>query len=543
MATAQELMEQNQELSRAVTELAEQTLEEQVLAKLKEIEAILTKLDAESIDLSVFLEQIQSFSDEKKAELQALVDKIDNPLGSKTITMKTFAPNSRLLDGGGFYQEVYMKDGAITKYGDVFFGGYVNADVGGFGAGNFGFKRQPLPQDVEFDYICASALSYYARPKAGQSNVGGVVGSLDNYLFVWGYNGVGQLGTADTATKTNGAWISFSNRVEVIQSSAVADAGFQNSTYVILSDGGLYGAGRGTWGQLGQGNTINSSTFLKISDDVKNVFTDGMSCIFVKSNEVMGCGLGIMGYIGQGSTSQQNTPKRSIGVLDPSSVKCNMGYFYSTNNYAQTYLAVDGKLYGAGRNAYHQIDSSGTSDKLTFVEVKTSGNSSITIGENDTFQTNADEAWLLKENGGNFDFYHAGYSYSGAGSSATGINQSFTKMKTFEGLGWEMLMDNNRTDGSPCHNCCVFNKKTRQVFVLGSNAGGQLGNGTSSPVYTLSEITLPHSVKKAENFEIRLSRWNDHYGILIIADGEFFMAGSTSQGRKRIATNTFQKEN
>lgn len=546
MAKAQELMEQNPELSKAVTELEEQTLEEQVLAKLKEIESILTKIDSESIDLSVFLSQIQSFSDEKKAELQALVDKLDNPLGSKTITMKTFDDGFRLNNGGLFWQEVWEKDGVITRYGDVFFSGYKDTSGnGGFDTGSAdGFaRRQPLPKDVEFDMIFGSSSGFLARPKAGQSNVGGVVGSLDNVLFVWGANLNGCLGTGSTSTVSIPKAVTLQGRVAYGTSKNRNNT--QGATYLILENGDLYFAGYSVFGESGLGSTAQVNAFTKISSlsGVRKVLTSGMTTFALTDTRLYGWGLDRKGWLGCGVTTDQTSPKECMQFQSGKKVDISAMQYYvpSSADYGVTLVSVEGQpLVGAGDNIYNNITSADTSTKITFTQVVGEASKTFTIGENDDFFTPFLTTYILQANDdGNTDFYSGGITAFGDTSSTT--KRAIKKAKTFDGLGWKFLKWYQRQDADYILSCFIWNEKKREMWACGKNYSGQLGVGSDTEnEYILKEVVLPTQVKNAKSVEARFNA-NGYYGsLVIIADGVLWSCGSKANNRTKSVTNTLQ---
>lgn len=541
MATAQELMEQNPELSKAVTELEEQTLEEQVLAKLKEIEAILTKLDSESIDLSVFLNQIQSFSDEKKAELQALVDKLDNPLGEKTITAKTFTDDFQLVNGGLYWQEVYKKDGVITKYGDVYFTGYNYGagEYGGFGTSSGG-KRQPLPSDVEFDYIGGNFDGFFARPKSGQSDKGGVGGSLDNVLFVWGVNSKGELGIGNNSS-TMPTPITFPSRVtKIAVGSYNGGASGTTSAYVILENGDLMACGDNTLYQLGLGNNISTTTFQKVASDVKNVWATYGAMMYVTSNTLYAVGYCQNGFLGVGVADQayQTTPKRVTSVSDPLSVKISMGNMLNSSGYGYTYFAIDGVLYGAGYNAEHQINGSG-GNILTITQVQPAVGLNMKIGENDSINCCYYSGFVLKEEGGNFKLYSGGYGYLGDSDKTTGGTRQLTEAKEFLGTGWKMISTSIRQENVYA-STFIYNEKTREAWACG-NYAQCLGLQKSGDQARLAEVYIPKEVREAKEVEFYLKHYNTEGGIFIIADGEIWATGTLGSNRIKQAVKTLQK--
>lgn len=527
MATAQELMEQNQELAKAVTELEEQTLEEQVLAKLKEIEAILTKLDSESIDLGVFLDQIQSFSDEKKAELQALVDKLDNPLGSKTITTRTFVDSFNTFCML-YYQEVYMKDGNITKYGDVYFQGSYYNDGGGFESVK-GFKRQPLPQDVEFDMIGGCRYGFLARPKAGQSNKAGIVGSLDNYLFVWGSNGNGQLGVGNTSVVKIAKAVEFPARVKKMDVSEFDYTSEIALSYALLENGDLYVCGYGGGYALGTGNNSNISTFQKIDSGVSIVEQIPYQLMYMKGNNIYCSGENHDGNLGVGDTSNKLSPVIILSITDTSDVDIKLNLSLDGSNWrGNALIKADGKLLGCGYNAYKTLDNTGN-NFLTPKEVKTTSDTPITLGENDTFFSAYLNAYVLREEDGNCVLYASGYSFLGDGSSA-GANTPFKRIKQFDGTGWKILTKSHQQYESDCW-CIVYNDNKKEIWVCGKNTHGKLGVGNTDDITTLTKVLLPAECMTADKFEVRYSTYDGSGGLQIVIGDDLWACGTASYNR------------
>lgn len=536
MATAQELMEQNPELSKAVTELGEQTLEEQVLAKLKEIEAILTKLDSVSIDLSVFLKQIQSFSDEKKEELQALVDKLDNPIGSKTITISTI--DSHYTYAPIAYQEVWMKDGAITKYGSFFFKGFMDDFSLGTteGANHIAL---PLPNDVEFDALWVAPYSFYARPKSGQSNVGGVSGSLDNYLFCLGAGNYGNLGNGRTDLMTSPYAHKFSSRVKkvVVFSSGDND---RYGAFSLLENGELYVAGYNGYGQLGTGNTTQVNSWTKTKDNVVNVFASSLAAFCVSGDTLYAAGWNGSGNLGVGDTAQKNSwTQVKTGISAPQDVVVSSNYEqHDRSDYASTLFLIDGLLYGSGYNSAYNIISQSTSQQNTIIRVTDGLGNPLNTPAGTKFVMHPLLTTILIPNGGNMDLYTGGNGVYGFGDSRSG-NQKLAKVKTFEGDDWDIL-----TNFSPCSygdqiECFViYSKKRQEAWAWGANNNGNIGVGILTVCRSIQQVKLPFKGSRFE-LQFQFSGGTDEGGLVCVIDDQLFACGYSGYGRLPVNSGLF----
>lgn len=525
MATAQELMEQNQELSQAVSELEEQTLEEQVLAKLKEIEAILTKLDGESIDLSVFLEQIQSFSDEKKAELQALVDKIDDPLGEKTRTIKTITgrPHNSVM-----WQEVWMKDGSITKYGDFYIKGY---GVVGVGSGKSNPARVPLPSDIEFDYLAINYSSIYARPKAGQGK--------DNSLYCLGGNTGGQLGNGTTTALTLPYEKSFDSRVKkVIPISRNADNDVC-VVYALLESGDLYGCGKNANGELGIGNKTQTNSWTRLTTGVLDIYATAYNTFIVKSNGLYGAGQNQMSMLGTGSTGAKTSWTIVNGNLtDVKNIKTEV-FYDGSSWYGGSMLQNGNKLLACGSNNNNQILDANTTDQNNFIEVLDSDSSPLVLQDGADFVRTRQNLAVLNPNAGNTEFWIRGQNTYGYGDSNSTLNIKLHKTKTFDGLGWRLEVP-DRYDSNES-SFFVFNEERQEAWAFGKNASNGLGVGDSADTKEFKKVILPR--KAIKQFEIGLQWGGQGIGSLVaVIDGDVYACGNADNGRVDFQTTTFQKQ-
>lgn len=111
---------------------------------------------------------------------------------------------------------------------------------------------------------------------------------LDNDLYTWGYNSVGQLGL-NNKTNKNTPQLVFSNVSKI-------DAGYNHS--MMVSDGKLY-----TWGDGGNGRLENSLKPALVFglDNVNIADIDGgaeFSLILDNEGNVWSCGINTNGQLG-----------------------------------------------------------------------------------------------------------------------------------------------------------------------------------------------------------------------------------------------------
>ena len=156
------------------------------------------------------------------------------------------------------------------------------------------------------------ALTDWSFPTAGGGDVGfDLCVKTDGTLWAWGRNDKGQLGTNNTTD--------YSSPVQVgaLTDWAEVQAGEDDWTAALKTDGTIWAWGEGSAGQLGQGNTTDYSspvqvgaltTWSKIST-AYNIFyalkTDGT---------VWAWGAGNDGALGQGNTTSYSSPVQ-VGAL------------------------------------------------------------------------------------------------------------------------------------------------------------------------------------------------------------------------------------
>ncbi|CAN0925853.1 Ultraviolet-B receptor UVR8 [Linum grandiflorum] len=162
-------------------------------------------------------------------------------------------------------------------------------------------------------------------------------------VLTWGRGTSGQLGHGNTLNSLDPKVVKFlDNDVTVTHVSA----GWSHSGFV-SDEGCLFTCGDGSFGQLGHGDQSNCSTPVKVSYfDSEHV--DQMACgmrhsvVLLKRNQVYGFGSGKRGQLGV-SVKSASLPRVTLGFEDVEIVSV------SANGDHSAALSGDGKLYTWGR--------------------------------------------------------------------------------------------------------------------------------------------------------------------------------------------------
>lgn len=531
-AVAQE--EQTQQSTQVATDPeAGMSTEEKLLKRSDEIKQVLDSIQKEEIDPSLYTDILESFTDEKKEELQAIVEEVNDPLGKKTITLSTI--DTHYTYAPIVYQEVWMKDGVITKYGSFLLKGFADDYDLGLSESSHHIAL-PLPNDVEFDFLWTNSHSFFARPKAGQSNVGGVSGSLDNTLFCFGNGATGTLGNGKTAKVETPYIHKFTSRVKKMITFTHGDNA-NSGAFCLLENGDLYVSGSQPNGQFGLGNTTQVNVWTKSKEDVSNVFAGSTTAFCVSGDTLYGAGYNGLGQIGVGDTATKTSwTQVKTGIVDPSSVFVSTNYEnHSQGNYAGTLAMIDGILYGAGYNGAYNIIAQSTTQQNSLVRVTDGLGNPLTTPKGTKFVMHPLETIILIPNGGNMDLYTGGNGIYGHGDSRSG-SQKLAKVKTFEGDDWEIL-----TNFSPCSygdqiECFVIYSKSRQeAWAWGENGDGKLGTGVIGSGTQIKKMVLPFKGSKFE-LQFQFDGGTDVGGAVCIVDDTLYAVGYA--GYNRLLANT-----
>lgn len=269
-------------------------------------------------------------------------------------------------------------------------------------------------------------------------------------------------------------WIAFLSFV----STSLADASYK-----------LRSVGANSYGQLGNGSTVDRLTPVLISDNV--IFADGgdQHTLFIKSdNTLWGMGNNSYGYLGNGTYTPSSVP-----ILIATNVKmASAGYDHSL------FIKNDGSLWGMGSNANGQLTNEAPSTSTIPIHIADN------VAKADAGIANSyyiDSGGILRGSGDN--------TYGQLGTGTTTSISSYTLIATnvsevSSGLGFVAYLKN---DGS--------------LWGCGDNTYGQLGTGDTNA--RLAPVQIATGVR---SFAV-----GDTHLLFIKDDGNLWGCGSNSWGQ------------
>jgi alpha-tubulin suppressor-like RCC1 family protein len=195
-----------------------------------------------------------------------------------------------------------------------------------------------------------------------------VVIASDDQVYVAGYNYYGQVGNG---TMTGSTPVSTPTRFALPAGlTAVSVDGSPDNIYVLASDGQLYGAGRNSAGQLGDGTLTNTATPVKFqlpagltvrsaSDIVSSYSAYGSWMTVVASdNQAYSAGAGGDGaslwWFGAGPLASIEQPV-PIKYQLPAGLTANKIVVSFNRGYRISIIASNGQLYQTGDNTYGEL--------------------------------------------------------------------------------------------------------------------------------------------------------------------------------------------
>ena len=221
----------------------------------------------------------------------------------------------------------------------------------------------------------------------------------DGTVWACGYNRYGQLGLNDTNNRLIFAPITTNINNDVEQ----VICGTQH-TFILKTDGSIWGCGYNSSGQLGLGDTDNRTTFTQvttnINSDVRQVICGGYYTFIIKNDgTIWSCGSNGYGQLGLGATDTNlhmifNQVTININN-DVKQIACGIQHTFILKN--------DGSVWSCGANAYGQLglDTSNTTSKTSFTQVTSINNDvkQIICGGYYTFIIKSDDSiWACGHN-------------------------------------------------------------------------------------------------------------------------------------------------
>ncbi|OJU47861.1 MAG: hypothetical protein BGN96_05740 [Bacteroidales bacterium 45-6] len=164
----------------------------------------------------------------------------------------------------------------------------------------------------------------------------------DGSLWVWGSNAYGQMGNSSTGTN-----LTVPTKIGTGSTWKQVTAGSDHNL-AIKADGTLWTWGRNDFGQLGNGNAINSSSFVQVAGSWSSVSSRNFHNTAIKADGTLWTwGYNLYGALGNGNNSNSNIPVQ-VGT-DIDWVRTSSGVYHSLG------IKKGGALWTWGYNRYGQL--------------------------------------------------------------------------------------------------------------------------------------------------------------------------------------------
>ena len=325
-------------------------------------------------------------------------------------------------------------------------------------------------------------------------------------LYTWGYNGYGQLGVGDTTDR----FVPTLSNTGVTRVYSHGSNNHRTDGYVrlfMLKAGEVWGCGYNGFGQLGNGNTTNQTSWTKITaagTNPKSVWNLGnyTGCLFVQKsdNTIHACGYGSNGQLGLNNLTQTtstltDTTTRWNGgdtTMIIQDMQGGFGWNNGSGNQSETVnitMLLDNgttsRIAGCGNNEYGTLgDTTTTQRQIPVVPTGFSGRVQKIIRVGDS----PGGVWALRTDGTLWNWGYNAYGQLDRGSTTqaislpsqveTGIADIQESFMAGQTLGY---ISNSpyilKTDGS--------------WWQCGMNDFGQIGDGTITQRTTLVQMWFP----------------------------------------------------
>ena len=342
----------------------------------------------------------------------------------------------------------------------------------------------------------------------------------DGSVWATGYNSSGQLGIGNT---TNSSIFKKAYTPSGTTKCTAVSSGGSHS-HILLSDGSVRATGYNSSGQLGIGNTTDSNVFTTVytptSDTTKCIAVSSggnHTQILLSNGSVLATGINTNGQLGNGTLTNVNV---FTNVYTPSGGKQCIAVYCGVSH--TIILLSDGSINVTGQNTYDQMGfSRGVYNKLTYLDIDVQ---SVSSGYFYIAVIKSDGSLWTK-------------GLNNKGQLGTG---NTTDVRVFTKVYDPTLLANN---GVKCIAVSCGDNHTQlllsdgSVLATGFNDVGKLGTGNTTDVSVFTKVYDPKLLVNKGVKCIAVSCGSDHSQILL-SDGSVLVTGLNTDGRLGTGTLT-----
>ena len=342
-----------------------------------------------------------------------------------------------------------------------------------------------------------------------------IVLMTDNTIYVTGQNNVGQLGLGDV---TNRFVLTQMTNLAGKTPSAIFSGRICFGTYVLMTDGTLYGTGENTLGQLGIGNNNDQTTLQPLVNSTGKT-PKTMCCsarhimIQMTDNTVYAAGENVVGQLGVGYVSPN---QNSMLLMINSTGKTVNTIFCGDRN--SLLLMTDGTIYSAGANNYGQLLLGYSRYYFNYTQILNLNVIPVSIEFGGTGYN-----VILTTTGA---IYGVGLNTSGQLGLSNITNQtSYQLMPNSTGKTPVLIACGDR------HTIALMNDGT--IYGTGFNSVGQLGLGNNTTPQTSLKLMLNSTGKTPKEISC-----GANHTIILMTDGTVYGTGGNDAGHLGLGNTT-----
>jgi alpha-tubulin suppressor-like RCC1 family protein len=313
-------------------------------------------------------------------------------------------------------------------------------------------------------------------------------------------------------------------RQKVFGNKIISVATSRHHSLFLNDEGEVFSLGRGASGELGLGNIQEQLSPKRIESEefvdqriIQVVAGDFHSLLLTEMGDVFSFGRGSWGELGHGDTENQLLPKR----IDVSLLKNKKIIQIAAGTSNSLLLSEDGKVFSFGSGSEYRLGLRQNQNQLTprILEEKYSRDQRIVPFTEKIIQASVGESHslLLSDSGEVFSYGSGDNGYLGQGDP---LGQPIPKRIEAEALKDDKII---QIAAGKTHSLLL--SKNGNVYSFGAAYAGQLGHGTSksqySPKKIESETLRSHKI-------VKIAAGYDH-SLLLTAEGKVFAFGYSNQ--------------